>query len=291
MEEIKREKREKLYFVFRVQQKNMKIESVERGIIFGCLFLLCLLAFHSLIYFSFLLPISKILIVEISLLLVLVCLMGFSVYHVQMWRDANSGSSLINNLYTITAIVMQVQSVLLCGQIFHNVFCPKNISLINYVTMLLWFSRVLNFFHMIVITIIYLYRQYKPSEYLNISVNPRGKWIILSLEFFLSLLFFLLQLWDGCFDKWTIKAACSVIARGVKIVGPILMIVCVLLLLKVTEDGYGILKRTKKSLSLLCPRNQNLVTPLNEELGNEQDELHPINDEQVGTNYLSLWKH
>ena len=267
----------------------MKIESIERVTIFGFLFLLCIIGLHSFIYFSFLLPISKILIVEISLLLTVTCLLGFTVYHVQMWRDTNSSSSLLNNLHTITAIILQLQSVLLCCQIFNNVLCPKNNNkMMNYVTMLLWFSRVLNFFRVIVITIIYVYRQYKPSEYLIISVNPRGKCIILSLEFFVSVLFIILQLWNGCFDNWIIIAECSMITRGLKIFGPIVMIICVLLLLKVTEDGYGISKRTKKYVSLLFPRNQNLVTPLNEELDNEQDQLHPINDDQVGKSYLSL---
>ena len=120
----------------------MKIENIERILIFSCCLILCLICLQSLIIFSLLaiLPISQILIVEISLLLVLVCLLGCSVYHVQMWRDANSGTSLLNNLYTITAVIMQVQSLLLCAHIFHNIFCPRNISLINYVTMLLWFN-------------------------------------------------------------------------------------------------------------------------------------------------------
>ena len=99
----------------------MKIENVERAIVFGCCFLLCFISIQALIIYSLLgiLPISQILVVEISVLLTLVCLLGCSVYHVQMWRDANSGTSLLNNLYTITAIIMQVQSVLLCGQIFN----------------------------------------------------------------------------------------------------------------------------------------------------------------------------
>ena len=133
---------------------------------------------------------------------------------------------------------------------------------------------------MICSTIINVYRQYKPTGYVNISVDPRGKWIILSLEFFVSSLFIILQLWNGCLDNWIINTnKCSTILSGIRIVGPIVMIVCVLLLLKVTEDGYGISKRTKKYLSLLCLRNPNIVTPLNDELRNEQ--LHPIIDDQV----------
>ena len=99
----------------------MKIETIERVIISGICLILSLICLQSLIIYSLLgiLPISQILVVEISLLLALVCLLGCSVYHVQMWRDANSGTSLLNNLYTITAIIMQVQSVLLCGQIFN----------------------------------------------------------------------------------------------------------------------------------------------------------------------------
>ena len=253
------------------------MEKVKRVFIIGCCSLVCLIFIQSLIVQLLFDNLVKILIVEISLFLVLICLLGCSVYHVQMWRDANSGTSLLNNLHTITAIIMQVQSVLLCAcaQIFDNVFCPKNKTMINYVSMLLWFSRILNFFHMIFGTIMNVYRQYKPTEYLHISVDPRGKWIILSLEFFASFLFITLQLWNECLDNWIINTnKCSMITRVVRIVGPFLMIVCVLLLLKVTEDGYGISKRTNNCLSLLSLRNQNMVTP--------EEQLHPINDDQVG---------
>ena len=105
----------------------MKIETIERVIISGICLILSLICLQSLIIYSLLgiLPISQILVVEISLLLALVCLLGCSVYHVQMWRDANSDTSLLNNLYTFTAVIMQVQSVLLCAKIFEDVFLPN----------------------------------------------------------------------------------------------------------------------------------------------------------------------
>ena len=256
----------------------MKIENVERAIIFGCCFLLCFTSIQALIIYSLLgiLPISQILIVEISLVLALVCLLGCSVYHVQMWRDANSDTSLLNNLYTITAVIMQVQSVLLCGQIFTNILCPNNKTVFNYVTILLWFSRVLNFFHMIILTVMNVFRQYKPAVYLNISVDPRGKWIILSTESILSFLIISMQVWTGCF----MSTEC-LMSRVVRIFGPIVLIVCVLLLLKVTEDGYGLCKRAKKALATFCLRKQNLVVPLNHDLENAQVQIQPIIVDQV----------
>ena len=270
----------------------MKIESVERGIIFGCLFLLCLLAFHSLIYLSFLHSISKILIVEISLLLVLVCLLGCSVYHVQMWRDANSGTSLLNNLYTITAVIMQVQSVLLCAQIFEDIFGQNNQYLNSFVKNTLLLSRVFNFFHIISLTILNVCRQYKPSKYLDISVDPRGKWIIFSIEFLLTFSYFIVQIWNGCFDSvWNLLSGCMT-ERLLIIIAPTVLIICSLLLLKVAEDGYGLWKRTRKASLCFNRRvasffrlvsgycfNQNLVTPFNEELDNDQS--YQFNIEQV----------
>ena len=176
----------------------MKLENIERVIIIGCCLILCLICFQSIIIYSLIgiLPIFKILIVEFSLLLVLTCLLGCSVYHVQMWRDSNSDSSLLNNLYTITAVIMQVQSIMFGVLILADIFCPNNENMINVVRVLLWFSRVLNFFHMIAITTVNVFKQYTPTEYLNISVDPRGKWIIFSIEFFVSFLFVFLQVWN-----------------------------------------------------------------------------------------------
>ena len=158
----------------------------------------------------------------------------------------------------------------------------------NYVTILLWFSRVLNFFHMIILTLMNVFRQYKPAVYLNISVDPRGKWIILSTESILSFLFVSMLVWNGCFDSWIFMSECSM-SRGVRIFAPIVLFICVLLLLKVTEDGYGLWKRTKKALAIFCRKKQNLVVPLNHEMENAQVQIQPIIVDQVN-NVIYLMK-
>ena len=252
----------------------MKIEKVERFIIFGCCFLLCLICIQALIvHLSFgMLPISKILTVELSLVLTIICVLGCSVYHVQMWTDANSGSSLLNNLYSTLAVILQVQSVLLCSQILANIFYPSDEKLCYFVEFVLWFSRVFNFYHIIILTILHVYRQYRPTGYLNMSVDPRGKWIIFVIEFLVSLIFFIVLLWNRCSDD-SLSYSC-----GLQIFGPIVRLVCFLLLLKVTEDGYGLWKRTKRILT--CLRKRNSVTPFDEETGVEQVQFHE-NDDQV----------
>ena len=269
----------------------MKIENIEKVIIIGCCFILSLICFQSLIIYSLIgiLPIFKILIVEFSLLLVLTCLLGCSVYHVQMWRDSNSDSSLLNKLYTITAVIMQVQSVLFCAKVFEkeNIFGQMSPHRSSFVKNTLLFSRVFNFFHIISLTILNVYRQYKRTEYLDISEDPGIHRIIFSIEFILTFLFFIVKFWNGCSvwkygSIWNQGPECTV-AKTLTIIGPSTLLVCVLLLLKVADDGYGLIKRTKKSLMRLNKRvaslfrlvtvrcnNQNLVTPFNEELDNEQ---------------------
>ena len=272
----------------------MKLENIERVIIIGCCLILCLICFQSIIIYSLIgiLPILKILIVEFSLLLVLTCLLGCSVYHVQMWRDSNSDSSLLNKLYTITAVIMQVQSVLLCAKVFENIFGQMSPHGSSFVKNALLFSRVFNFFHIISLTILNVYRQYKPTEYLDISVDPSVHRIIFSIEFILTFLYFLVQIWNGCFDRiWNLRPECM-IEKFVRIIGPSTLLVCVILLLKVADDGYGLIKRTKKALNRLHKRiasvfrlvtgrcsNQNLVTPFNEELDNEQIPYQANNDQ------------
>ena len=270
------------------------MENIERVIILGCCLILSLICFQSIIIYSLIriLPIFKILIVEFSLLLVLTCLLGCSVYHVQMWRDSNSDSSLLNKLYTITAVIMQVQSVLLCAKVFENIFGQISPYGSSFIKNALLFSRVFNFFHIISLTILNVYRQYKPTEYLDISLEPSVHWIIFSIEFILTFLYFLVQIWNGCFDFiWNLRPECM-IEKTVTIIGPSTLLVCVILLLKVADDGYGLIKRTKKALMRLHKRvasvfrlvtgrcsNQNLVTPFNEELYNEQVQYQTNNDQ------------
>ena len=78
---------------------------------------------------------------------------------------------------------------------------------------------------------------------------------------------------------------CSM-SRVVRIFGAIVLIVCVLLLLKVTEDGYGLWKRTKKALATFCLRKRNLVIPLNHDLENAHVQIQPTIVEQVKKCYI-----
>ena len=84
------------------------------------------------------------------------------------------------------------------------------------------------------------------------------------------------------------------VEKTLTIIGPSILLVCVILLLKVADDGYGLIKRTKKSLMRLNKRvaslfrlvtgrciNQNLVTPFNEELDNEQVQYQTDIDQVV----------
>ena len=188
---------------------------------------------------------------------------------------------------------MQVQSVLLCAKVFEDVFDQNNPNVNSLVKNTLLFSRVLNFFHIISVTILNVYRQYKPTEYLHISVNPRGKWIIFSVELILTFLYFIVQISNGCFDNsWNLRSDC-LMERVLTIFGPTTMMICVFLLLKVAEDGYGLWKRTKTALLCLnkgavsffrlvtgkCTA-QNQVTPFNDELENEQVQ-YQLNIDQV----------
>ena len=45
----------------------------------------------------------------LSTLLMVLCLLGFNIYHIKMWRDPNSGASLLNKIYTRTALLAQVR--------------------------------------------------------------------------------------------------------------------------------------------------------------------------------------
>ena len=188
---------------------------------------------------------------------------------------------------------MQVQSVLLCAKVFEDIFDQNNPNVNSLVKNTLLFSRVLNFFHIISVTILNVYRQYKPTEYLHISVNPRGKWIIFSVELILTFLYFIVQILNGCFDNcWNLHSDC-LMERVLTIFGPTTLMICVFLLLKVAEDGYGLWKRAKTALLCLnkwvvsffrlvtgkCT-NQNQVTPFNDELENEQVQ-YQLNIDQV----------
>ena len=49
--------------------------------------------------------------VGISLLLCVISLLGYTVYHIQMMRDSTSQARILNHLYSIFAYVSQAQSL------------------------------------------------------------------------------------------------------------------------------------------------------------------------------------
>ena len=216
----------------------------------------------------------KIVITELCVFLVLVCLLGCSVLHVQRWRDSGSDYSLLNNLYTVLAVILQVQSIVLLGQNVVDVFCLDNPLIKSSAPILLGFFRRFNLLNTLSLTFLTVYRQYKAYDYLNLSVDPKTKWIIITLELFLSLFWTAITLiWPGffCHDyecECEEETGCGLI-RVTRTSLAVILIVCVLLLLKVAEDGYGIWNRTKKkalsSFRSLVSINQNAVTPFIEE--------------------------
>ena len=216
----------------------------------------------------------KIIITELSVFLVLVCLLGCSVLHVQRWRDSGSDYSLLNNLYTVLAVILQVQSIVLLGQNAVDVFCLDNPLIKSSAQILLGFFRRFNMLNTLSLTFLTVYRQYKAYDYLNLSVDPKTKWIIITLEFLLSLFWTGITFiwpWFFCHDYECVceeETGCGLITITRTSLS-VILIVCVLLLLKVAEDSYGILNRTKKKAlssfrSLMCI-NQNTVTPFNDE--------------------------
>ena len=131
------------------------------------------------------------------------CILGYSVYHIQMRGDTNSQSRLLNHLYSIFAYVSQVQSLIIFAIVTLTHFSPEDrlskCVLVN-IRAIMAFIAIQT---LILLTMSHLLCHHNPTVYLELSVKMDGKrkWSLVIVMFSMSVfLMFLIIITDKLED-------------------------------------------------------------------------------------------
>ena len=131
------------------------------------------------------------------------CILGYSVYHIQMRGDTNSQARLLNHLYSIFAYVSQVQSLIILAIVTLTHFSPEDrlskCVLVN-IRAIMAFIAIQT---LILLTMSHLLCHHNPTVYLELSVKMDGKrkWSLVIVMFSMSVfLMFLIIITDKLED-------------------------------------------------------------------------------------------
>ena len=149
---------------------------------------------------SIILPVCD---VGLSFILFATCILGYSVYHIQMRGDTNNQARLLNHLYSIFAYVSQAQSLIIFAIVIHTHTSPEDqlskCVLVNIRALMSFIATQT----LILLTVSHLLCHHNPSFYLELSVkmDAKHKWILVVIMFsFSALLMFVIVMSDKLED-------------------------------------------------------------------------------------------
>ena len=190
-----------------------------------------------------------------AIILLIVNLLGYSVYLIKMKRDSASDATLLNHLYTGMAIINQVNStvmfIITLGDILVPIVSDIYIIMIEFALKFLIFLSIGN---LVAVTGATLFKHLSPAGYLRVSQNSQIIMIIFVSKICLTLCTFLLTVWICDRD-----ITCVGFSQK-KIWAP-LGFICFLVLFKIADDNYKITMKMKMKLRKVL-RTNNSVSPL-----------------------------
>ena len=193
-------------------------------------------------------------IIVFAIILLMINLLGYSVYLIKMKRDSASDATLLNHLYTGMAIINQVNStvmfIITLGDILVPIDSDIYIIIIEFALKFLIFLSIGN---LVAVTGATLFKHLSPAGYLGVSQNRQIIMIIFVSKIFITLSTFLLSVWMCDRDI-------SCVGVSQKKVWAPLGLICFLVLFKIADDNYKITMKMKVKLRKVL-RTNNSVSP------------------------------
>ena len=164
--------------------------------------------------------------VGLSLVLCIISVLGYTVYHIQMRKDSAQQARILNHLYSIFAYVSQAQSLTYFANVLFNHLRPEDLFLKCFLIHIRALMSLLVLLTTILLTMGHLLSHHNPSYYLELSVKMETfhKWImfILLFAFSASLVFLIPNVNEN-------KSACKPLKAIAKPLG-IAIAICLFLL-------------------------------------------------------------
>lgn len=191
-------------------------------------------------------------IVLFSVILLMINLLGYSVYLIKMKRDSASDATLLNHLYTGLSIINQANSTMMFALTLGDVLVLSD-SIVFVIEFSFKFLTSVSIGNLVTVTGATLFKHLSPTGYLRVSQNKRVIRIIMAAKVCVSLLSFLLAVWQCeselyCVGVWS------------RVMWSPLGVICFLVLFKIADDNYKFTTKMKLNLTKVLRRN-NSVSP------------------------------
>ena len=194
-------------------------------------------------------------IIVFAIILLMINLLGYSVYLIKMKRDSASDATLLNHLYTGMAIINQVNSTVMFIITLGDILVPSDSDIYVIINeFALKFLIFLSIGNLVAVTGATLFKHLSPAGYLSVSQNRQIIMIIFVSKICITLCTFLLSVW--------------ICDRDISCVGVLQMkiwhplgFICFFVLFKIADDNYKITMKMKMKLRKVL-RTNNSVSPL-----------------------------
>lgn len=191
-------------------------------------------------------------IIIFSIVLLLINLMGYSVYLIKMKRDSTSDATLLNHLYTGMAIMNQVNSILMFSMTLGDVLDLTDSTIYVSIEFVFKFLIFLQIGNLVTVTAATLFKHLSPTEYLRVSQNMLIIQTIMASKICIAVGSFLLAVWK-CDSDLTCVGLCG------RIMWLPFGVICFIVLFKIADDNYKIIKKMKLRLRKMLRTNNSLV--------------------------------
>ena len=193
-------------------------------------------------------------IIVFAIILLMINLLGYSVYLIKMKRDSASDATLLNHLYTGMAIINQASSTTMFTLALGDILVLSDSSIIIIIEFTFKFLIFLSIGNVVTVTGATLFKHLSPAGYLSVSQNMRVIKIIMASKICIALLSFLLTVLK-CESKLSCMGLCG------RIVWVPLGVICFLVLFKIADDNYKIMMKMNLNLRKVWGSN-NSVSPI-----------------------------
>ena len=193
-------------------------------------------------------------IVLFSVILLMINLLGYSVYLIKMKRDSASDATLLNHLYTGMAVINQANSTMMFTLTMGDVMVLSDATFFVIIEFATKFLTSVCIGNLVTVTGATLYKHLSPSGYLRVSQNKLIIKMIMASMVCIALLSFLPTVW---MCEWQL----SCVGFLQRVMWSPLGVICFLVLFKITDDNYKILRKIKLNMRNFL-RTNNSVSPL-----------------------------
>ena len=183
-----------------------------------------------------------------AIILLVINLLGYSVYLIKMKRDSASDATLLNHLYTGMAIINQVNSTVMFVLTIGDVLVLSDSTMYLIIEFTFKFLIFLSMGNLVALTGATLFKHLSPAGYLRVSQNMLVIKIIIASKICIALWCFMMTVWKcehdlPCVGELQRKMWCP------------LGVICFLVLFKIADDNYRILMKMKLKMKNVLRTN------------------------------------